>query len=72
MAEGDPRKVAGNYGITDLLVALQWVQSNGAAFGCDTSRVILLGQSSGGTNIFALLASKPGAETGDEAVFYDE
>lgn len=57
LAADDPRKVAGNYGITDLLLALQWVQRNAEAFGCDTSRVTIYGQSSGGTNIFALLAS---------------
>lgn len=58
LAAADPRGVAGNYGITDLLVALRWVQDNAAAFGCDPSRVVIYGQSSGGTNIFALLASQ--------------
>jgi carboxylesterase type B len=49
--------VIGNYGILDQLLALQWVQSNIKAFGGDPTRVTLGGQSSGGTSIFALMAS---------------
>eukprot|EP00049_Salpingoeca_infusionum_P009771 m.166062 g.166062 ORF g.166062 m.166062 type:complete len:692 (+) comp14439_c1_seq6:327-2402(+) len=57
LIHGDPRNTTGNYAITDLLVALEWVQDNAREFGCDPTRVTLYGQSSGGTNIFALLAS---------------
>eukprot|EP01127_Copromyxa_protea_P008471 TRINITY_DN1944_c0_g1_i2.p1 TRINITY_DN1944_c0_g1~~TRINITY_DN1944_c0_g1_i2.p1 ORF type:complete len:270 (+),score=39.58 TRINITY_DN1944_c0_g1_i2:59-868(+) len=53
----DPRGVSGNYGILDIQLALRWVQQNIARFGGDSNRVTLLGQSSGGTNIFSLLAS---------------
>eukprot|EP00049_Salpingoeca_infusionum_P026031 m.23301 g.23301 ORF g.23301 m.23301 type:complete len:668 (+) comp8476_c1_seq1:111-2114(+) len=49
--------VSGNYGITDLVAALQWVQVNGRAFGCDPTSVTIYGHSSGGTNINALLSS---------------
>jgi len=57
LSKNDKRGVSGNYGITDLQLALQWVQDNIASFGGDKKKVTLLGQSSGGTNILALLAS---------------
>lgn len=44
-------------GILDQQAALRWIAANIAAFGGDPSRVTLLGQSSGGTSILALLAS---------------
>jgi len=58
LSERDPRGVSGNYGIMDQQLALKWVQQNIHAFGGDPHRVTLLGQSSGGTNILALLASR--------------
>ena len=57
LAEEDPRGTSGNYRITDCIEALRWVSRNIAAFGGDKDRVTLLGQSSGGTNIFAMLAA---------------
>eukprot|EP00035_Acanthoeca_spectabilis_P016817 m.351907 g.351907 ORF g.351907 m.351907 type:complete len:573 (-) comp16580_c1_seq1:501-2219(-) len=57
----DPRGVSGNLAILDIQLALQWVQTNAAAFGGDKSKVTLIGQSSGGTNIFGLFAS-PGSK----------
>lgn len=52
---------SGNYGIQDQLMGLQWVQENIRNFNGDPSRVTLAGQSSGGTSIFALLASPASA-----------
>jgi len=54
----DPRGTSGNYGLLDQQLALRWVRDNAAAFGGDPARVMLLGQSSGGTSILALLASE--------------
>ena len=50
-------QASGNYGILDIQLALRWVQDNAARFGGDRARVTVIGQSSGGTNIMALLAS---------------
>ena len=51
-----PLRTSGNYGLSDLVSALEWTQRNIASFGGDPTAVTLIGQSSGGTNIFGLLA----------------
>ncbi|XP_061169446.1 para-nitrobenzyl esterase-like [Saccostrea echinata] len=50
-------KTSGNYGFMDQLAALQWVKANIENFGGDPNKITLYGQSSGGTSVFALLAS---------------
>ena len=57
LGEADPRGVSGNYGILDQQLALQWVQRNAPSFGGDPQRVTIIGQSSGGTSIYALMSS---------------
>lgn len=47
---------SGNNGQLDLIVALQWVQRNIAAFGGDPGNVTLFGQSGGGAKIATLTA----------------
>ena len=46
-----------NYGLTDIIRALHWVQENIGQFGGDTDRVMIFGESAGGYNVTALLAS---------------
>lgn len=47
---------SGNCGQLDLLLALEWVHRNIAAFGGDPQRVTLFGQSGGGAKIATLMA----------------
>lgn len=47
---------SGNAGQLDLILALQWIRRNIAAFGGDPENVTLFGQSGGGAKIAALMA----------------
>lgn len=48
---------SGNWGFFDMIAALRWVQRNIRRFGGDPDRVLLFGQSAGGSAVNALLAS---------------
>ncbi len=47
---------SGNAGQLDLVLALQWVRDNIAAFGGDPNNVLVFGQSGGGAKIATLMA----------------
>jgi para-nitrobenzyl esterase len=53
--------MSGNAGQLDLVVALQWVRDNIAAFGGDPGNVTIFGQSGGGAKVSTLMAM-PGAK----------
>ncbi len=53
-----PHHVSGNYGLLDVIAALEWVKSNIGKFGGDPSRVTIFGQSAGGFTV-GLLAVSP-------------
>ena len=48
---------AANFALLDLVAALNWVQANIENFGGDPERVTIFGESAGGHNVAALLAS---------------
>ncbi|WP_043664195.1 carboxylesterase family protein [Streptomyces xylophagus] len=57
-----------NLALRDILLALDWVRENIAAFGGDPERVTLAGQSAGGAAVLALLSSPAGAGRFQRAV----
>jgi para-nitrobenzyl esterase len=50
-------RASGNYAILDCVAALKWIKNNITAFGGDTSRVTISGQSAGAAIVHALTAS---------------
>ncbi|TNE61050.1 MAG: hypothetical protein EP335_17255 [Alphaproteobacteria bacterium] len=53
----DAADPSGQYGLQDLLLALQWVRENITGFGGNAGNVTLMGESAGGGNIAALMHS---------------
>ena len=56
LISGDAQRQSGNVGILDLILALNWVRKEIAAFGGDPACVTLVGQSGGGAKIATLMA----------------
>ena len=48
-----------NFGLDDLLFALQWTRDNAVAFGGDSQRVMVFGVSAGGAAVAHLLTTAP-------------
>ena len=52
-----PEEASGNFGILDMIAALEWVRDNIASFGGNPDNVTVFGESAGGRDVFALLQS---------------
>jgi len=50
-----PQGISGNYGLLDMVAALQWVKRNINAFGGDPGNVTIFGESAGGTAVCLLM-----------------
>lgn len=57
LTEESAHHASGNYGLLDIVAALQWTRKNIRAFGGDPARVTIAGQSAGGTAEELLTAS---------------
>jgi len=54
LSEESEKGVSGNYGILDMVSALEWVQKNISRFGGDEGNVTIFGESAGGTAVYIL------------------
>ena len=58
-AAATPADASSNFGLLDLIAALQWIRDNIATFGGDPGNVTIFGESSGAHDVMALLAAPP-------------
>lgn len=54
---GSDYAASGNAGLLDIVLALEWIRRNAAAFGGDPDRVTIFGQSGGGRKASLMLAT---------------
>jgi len=54
-ADRAPAEPAANYGLMDVIAALEWVRDNASAFGGDPGNVTIVGESAGGVAVTQLM-----------------
>lgn len=67
-AERPADEAAGNYGLMDVIAALQWVRANIAVFGGDPANVTIFGESAGGAIVTRMMISPSARGLFDRAI----
>lgn len=60
--------IVGNYGLADIISALEWVRDNAVAFGGDPGNVTVFGESAGGVMVTRLMISEPARDLFHRAI----
>jgi para-nitrobenzyl esterase len=57
LSKESPHRVSGNYGLLDMIAAINWARRSISRFGGDPDRITIFGESGGGESVAALTTS---------------